>query len=472
MLPSCFSLFLVGLPLAWILSLRPIAAMKPRLFSLSSLIAAVADTILHTTTYLSLSLYAIMSFVVDTSIRVIRLQHLMTISPYHYDVINTGSLFQIPSPTCNTACERPLSTSSLSISLQSISESEEEEESISEEASEIISPEIITSSSPTKRSRRSLFQAKSRRVMNRLKKLSNAAIGPLPHIQDRDYGKAKKQRKDRPKLRRNRSLSPPPASPRRSNYRSTPKSSFKSEREESTGTTTTVESKETADTTSPIQTKNSSLSERYSFMSYRFPVTKSTEKLVLRKRRRSNNKTIETSDGDFMGSLEHGSPLTGDRDIRILKDATGKPCAIIQLIKDESILYGPSTVFQIYGDKPSHFGQLPSYDKDILKAVNGCYLWAEIRNTGSMGGGTFAMKRYSSKTSFCSADEYTAKRFGSIFKRDFKGFSFFNSKEKECVKMVSLQDNAKGIVIAPKHDTCLMLAFCAVVDEMVENLLM
>lgn len=205
--------------------------------------------------------------------------------------------------------------------------------------------------------------------------------------------------------------------------------------------------------------------DKYAFMSHRLPETTKTEKLIFRKLPNKGDIVIETSGGEMIGSIDHSR----DGTIRRVKNAEGKPCAIIQQkITEYACGLRPTISFRVYGDKPSTPGQKPS---TRAKSASGCYLWAEIKNAGSLGG-KFVMKRYSSQTNSCSADGYCAKRFGSLFSKDkCKGFNILDSEEKECAKMVSLQKNRnKGTVIAPKRDMCLMLAFCAVVDEIVEHL--
>lgn len=219
-------------------------------------------------------------------------------------------------------------------------------------------------------------------------------------------------------------------------------------------------------TTSPASVDNF-------FMSYRFPVTKQMEQLVFRKVRRGriSNKSkeisIENIKGEIVGSVDYST--AAERCIRILKDARGRPCALIQQVLDETIFGGHT--FRVYGYRPCTSGQRTSRGEDTV----GWYFWGEIKNTGSPGGKfILKKKRCSTDNGSTSADHYLAKPFGSFFAKDkSKGYTIFDSEEKECVKMISLKNRSnKGIMIAPKRDMCLMLAFCAVVEEMVENLMM
>lgn len=181
-----------------------------------------------------------------------------------------------------------------------------------------------------------------------------------------------------------------------------------------------------------------------------------TGKFLLRNQANQRDIVIETSDGQIVGSVD----VNDEGTTRLLKDAGGKTCAVILHSHDNS-----ANVFKIYSNKPATPGQ----QKSKKNIIGGLYLWAEIKNTGSMGG-KFVMQRYSSDTSSCSANHHIAKRFGSLFsKSKSKGYTFLDSEDKECVKMVSLENRAKGVLIAPNRDTGLMLAFCVVVDEMVEQ---
>lgn len=197
----------------------------------------------------------------------------------------------------------------------------------------------------------------------------------------------------------------------------------------------------------------------YPSMSYGFPMTSETQKVVFRKQSNQRGVSIETNTGELIGSID----VIREGDIRLLKDVSGKTCGIILHTRENSL--GGANVFQVYCNKPSTPRQKPSKSE----IVNGCYLWAEIKNTGSMGG-KFVMKRYSPETFTCSVEQHSTKPFGSLFAKDkSKGYTFSDCEEKECIKMVSLRNKGKGIAIAPYRDTGLLLAFCAVVDEMVER---
>ncbi|KAL3926285.1 MAG: hypothetical protein SGBAC_013535 [Bacillariaceae sp.] len=197
----------------------------------------------------------------------------------------------------------------------------------------------------------------------------------------------------------------------------------------------------------------------YPSMSYGFPMTAETLKVFFRKQSNQRDVSIETNTGEFIGSID----VRRKGDIRLLKDVSGKTCAIILHTHENSL--GGANVFQVYCNKPSTPRQKPSKSE----IVNGCYLWAEIKNTGFMGG-KFVMKRYSPETFTCSVEQHIAKPFGSLFAKDrSKGYTFSDCEEKGCTKMVSLRNKGKGIVIAPYRDTGLLLAFCAIVDEMVER---
>lgn len=197
----------------------------------------------------------------------------------------------------------------------------------------------------------------------------------------------------------------------------------------------------------------------YQSMSYGFPMTSETQKVVFRKQSNQRDMSIETNTGEMIGSID----VIREGDIRLLKDVSGKTCAIILQTRENEL--GGANVFQVYCNKPSTPRQKPSKSE----TANGCYLWAEIKNTGSMGG-KFVMKRYSPETFSCSVEQHSTKPFGSLFAKDkSKGYTFLDCEEKECIKMVLLRNRGKGIAIAPYRDTGLMLSFCAVVEEMVER---
>ncbi|CAJ1968688.1 unnamed protein product [Cylindrotheca closterium] len=194
-------------------------------------------------------------------------------------------------------------------------------------------------------------------------------------------------------------------------------------------------------------------------MSHQFPMFTDTQKVVFRKQPKQRDIAIETNTGVTIGSIV----FVNEGTLRLLKDASGKTCGMIRKTRDKSV--GGGNLFQVYSNKPVMPGQKQSKNK----IMTGCYLWAEIKNTGSMGG-KFVMKRYSGETSSCSGGEHRAQPFGSLFSKDkTKGYTFLDGDGKECTKMISLKNRDKGIAIAPRRDTGLMLAFCAVVDEMVER---
>lgn len=228
-----------------------------------------------------------------------------------------------------------------------------------------------------------------------------------------------------------------------------------------------ADSSKTACTFRSLDTEAPALDE-HSFMTHRLPITTETKKLVFIKQRRTNIVLIETTEGERIGSIDYSSQ--SKQGIRSLRDASGTVCAIIQKKVHNALLRDRSrSTFRVYGTKPCYSGQKPSRDEIAF----GFYVWAEIKNSGSLGG-KFVMKKKlcPTTTSSCSDDQHVAKPFGSFLSKA-KGYNIFDSQEKQCVKMVSLnKKHSKGIMIAPKHDLCLMLAFCTVVDEMVENLLM
>lgn len=204
-----------------------------------------------------------------------------------------------------------------------------------------------------------------------------------------------------------------------------------------------------------------SSSREFRCMSNQFPMTSKTEKVVFQKQTNQRGIVIETSEGEIIGSID---VINDEGTTRLLKDASGKTCAVILQTLDKSAL-NTGHVFKVYNNKPA----VPRQQASKHKIVHGLYLWAEIKNTGAMGG-KFVMKRYSSETSSCSADKHTTKWFGSLFSKvKSKGYTFLDSHKKECVKMFSLENRAKGILIAPNRDMCLMMAYCAVVDEMVQQ---
>jgi len=194
-------------------------------------------------------------------------------------------------------------------------------------------------------------------------------------------------------------------------------------------------------------------------MSMMFPVTKTTELIIFRKSSNKRDISIQRSDGEIVGTVDYSMVNQGKR---IIKDAFGRTCAAI-FLKTESMggMVGVN-VFKICGNKPASRSQR-------LSNETGYYTWAEVKNTGVLGA-KFVMDRFSPETLSCSADQHSTKTFGSLFnKQKDKGCVIFDSKKKECTKMASLENRDKGILVGPRRDLCLILAFCAVVDEMMER---
>jgi hypothetical protein len=193
-------------------------------------------------------------------------------------------------------------------------------------------------------------------------------------------------------------------------------------------------------------------------MSHLLPMSKRTEKVIFK--RVPNNKgeiSIENSDGEKIAYLDCSMANEGKR---FLKDKHGRFCAAI--IRQSDKEKEGTNVFKICGNRPASRTQR-------LSNETGYYTWAEVRNSGSFGG-KFCMKRYSEETLTCSADQHVTKPFGLLFNtRKSRGYVFTDSKKKECVKMVILNHEGKGIMVAPDRDLCLMISFVAVVDEMIEN---
>jgi hypothetical protein len=192
-------------------------------------------------------------------------------------------------------------------------------------------------------------------------------------------------------------------------------------------------------------------------MSHILPMTKRTERLIFK--RVPHNKreiSIENSEGEKIAYLDNTMANEGKR---FLKDKLGRFCAVI--IHQNDKIDG-TNVFKICGNRPAS-------RKQRLSNETGYYTWAEVRNTGSLGG-KFCMKKYSEETLTCSADQHVTKSFGLLFNtRKSRGYVFTDSKKKECVKMVILNCGGKGIMVAPDKDLCLMISYVAVVDEMIEN---
>lgn len=193
-------------------------------------------------------------------------------------------------------------------------------------------------------------------------------------------------------------------------------------------------------------------------MSHLLPRTKKTEKIIFKRVANTKKKelSIENSEGEKIAYLDYSQANDGKR---FLKDVHGRFCAVIIHQSDKT---DGNNVFKICGNRPASRTQR-------LSNETGYYTWAEVRNSGSLGG-KFCMKRYCEGTLSCSMDDHVTKPFGSLFNtRKSRGYAFLDSKKKECVKMVILNRGGKGIMVAPERDMCLMLAFAAVVDEMLEN---
>lgn len=190
-------------------------------------------------------------------------------------------------------------------------------------------------------------------------------------------------------------------------------------------------------------------------MSSMFPLTKETERIILKRVPNKRDIFIEDSDGDKIGMIDFSMVNQGKR---LIKDACGQTCALIFLNSDK---LGGNNIFKICGNKPATRRQR-------LSNETGYYTWAEVKNTGSFGG-KFVMNRFSPETSACTAEPHLTKAFGSLFSRGkSKGYVFCDAEKKECVKMVSLK-KGKGLIVGPNRDLCLMLAYAACVDEMVEH---
>mmetsp|Transcript_18465 Transcript_18465/g.45765 ORF Transcript_18465/g.45765 Transcript_18465/m.45765 type:complete len:616 (-) Transcript_18465:73-1920(-) len=190
-------------------------------------------------------------------------------------------------------------------------------------------------------------------------------------------------------------------------------------------------------------------------MSSSFPLTKETERIILKRLPNKRDIHIEKSDGEKLGMIDFSMVNQGKR---VIKDACGRTCAVIFLNNDQ---LGGKALFKICGNKPATRRQR-------LSNETGYYTWAEVKNTGSFGG-KFVMNRFSPETSSCSIEQHWTKPFGSIFSRGkSKGYVFFDPKKKECVKMVSLKQG-KGVIVGPNRDLCLMLGYVACVDEMLEH---
>eukprot|EP00980_Cylindrotheca_fusiformis_P017357 scaffold5380_cov131-Cylindrotheca_fusiformis.AAC.34 len=192
-------------------------------------------------------------------------------------------------------------------------------------------------------------------------------------------------------------------------------------------------------------------------MSHLLPMTKEVEKVIFKRvPGKKRDIAIEDSNGEELAYLDYSQAGSGKR---FLTDKHGRFCAVIILQSDKLI---GNNVFKICGNRPASKTQRLSND-------TGYYTWAEVRNSGSLGG-KFCLKRYCEETLSCSIDQHVTKPFGSLFNtRKSRGYAFLDSKKVECAKMAMLNHGGKGIKIAPDQDMCLMIAYAAVVHEMLEN---
>lgn len=192
-------------------------------------------------------------------------------------------------------------------------------------------------------------------------------------------------------------------------------------------------------------------------MSDFLPITKTPKKLFFRRQASENKTLIDDSDGNNIAYIDYSDAKEGKR---YLKNANGFNCAII--IRQSSSAGGKYT-FKICSSTKA------VTKKQRKSSETGYYTWAEVKNTGALGG-NFALKFYSDTTSTCSDHKHEAKPFGSLFNvRASRGIIITNHKNSTCSKMVTLNNGDRGILVAPDQDLCLMLAYAAIVDEMIEN---
>lgn len=192
-------------------------------------------------------------------------------------------------------------------------------------------------------------------------------------------------------------------------------------------------------------------------MSDFLPITKTPKKLFFRRQVSENKTLIDDSDGNNIAYIDYSDAKEGKR---YLNNANGLNCAII--IRQSSSA-GGKYIFKICSSKKS------VTKKQRKSSETGYYTWAEVKNTGALGG-NFALKFYSDTTSTCSDHKHEAKPFGSLFNtRASRGIIITNHKNSTCSKMVTLNNGDRGILVAPDQDLCLMLAYAAIVDEMIEN---
>ena len=209
------------------------------------------------------------------------------------------------------------------------------------------------------------------------------------------------------------------------------------------------------------------------------PKTKSESQNFVIKGNSDSQCTAETPEGETLltldsngtaGSLSSSftsgvSKSKSNKDRRYVRDCQGELAAVIIHSMDDQSTHR----YKICSGNPAYPGQRRSPGINL-------YTWADVKNSTSGRGLQYSMKLRSP-----GGEKYVSEHFGpSLFKWDTpRGFTIRKdppannedqqAKEQKPSARVAYMGGARGLVVAPRADPCLMYCFVTIIDEMVEK---
>ena len=150
------------------------------------------------------------------------------------------------------------------------------------------------------------------------------------------------------------------------------------------------------------------------------------------------------------------------KDRRYIRDCQGELAAVIIHSVDDQRTHR----YKICSGTPLFPGQRRSPGMNL-------YTWADVKNSTSGRGLQYSMKLRSQE-----GEKFVSEHFGpSLFKWDTpRGFTIrkestanSDDQQQQPSARVAYMGTARGLVVAPKVDPCLMYCFVTIIDEMIEK---